>query len=98
MTNISGEVIASDKRIPVDSTQNVTYTTVEWTLYRRVGVKELIGRLVEYVSPNDELMLLLRLTQTLMLLLILSRQYILMYLTLSLLPKQLSHLLPHNLL
>jgi len=51
---ISGKVIASDKRIPHGSTRNATFITTEWTLPGRVVVKELNGRLVEYMPPSDE--------------------------------------------
>ena len=51
---IPGKVIASDKRIPDGSTRNATYITAEWTLPGRVVVKELNGRLVEYMPPSDE--------------------------------------------
>ena len=47
-------MIASDKRIPDGSTRNATYITAEWTLPGRVVVKELNGRLVEYMPPGDE--------------------------------------------
>ena len=50
---INGVIIACDKRVPVGSTRNATFVTVEWSLPGRVLLKELSSRLVTYV-PNAE--------------------------------------------
>ena len=42
-------VIACDKRIPKGGTRNATFITVEWVLSGRIVVKELNGRVIEYV-------------------------------------------------
>ena len=51
---VPGVVIASEKRTPDGSTRNATFITIEWTLPGRVVLKELNGRLVEYVPPSIE--------------------------------------------
>ena len=50
---VNGVVIACDKRIPNGSTRNATFITVEWDLPGRVVVRELNGRVIDYV-PGDE--------------------------------------------
>ena len=97
---VPGVVIASEKRTPDGSTRNATFITVEWTLPGRVVLKELNGRLVEYVPPivevpAFEVAVLLRLMQPLMLSPKLFHHQILLFLTLSLFPKQSIHLLLH---
>ena len=47
--NVNGVVIACDRRIPEGGTHNATFITVEWVLPGRVVVKELNGRVIEYV-------------------------------------------------
>ena len=42
-------MIASEKRIPDGGSRNATFITAEWSLPGRILVKELNGRLVEYV-------------------------------------------------
>ena len=51
---VPGIVISLEKRIPDGSSRNVTFITVEWTLPGRVVLKELNGRLVEFVPPSVE--------------------------------------------
>ena len=46
---VNGVVIACDRRIPEGSTRNATFITVEWVFPGRVVVKELNGRVFEYV-------------------------------------------------
>ena len=52
---VNGVVIASEKIIPDGSARIATFVTAEWSLPGRVLVKELNGRLVQYVADeNDE--------------------------------------------
>ena len=46
---VNDVVIACDKSIPEVGTHNATFITVEWDLPGRVVVKELNGRVIEYV-------------------------------------------------
>ena len=50
---INGVVIASEKRIPDGGSRNATFITAEWSLPGRILVKELNGRLVEYVPDAN---------------------------------------------
>ena len=50
---INGVVIASEKRIPDGGTRNATFITAEWSLPGRILIKELNGRLVEYVPDAN---------------------------------------------
>ena len=46
---VNGVVIACDRRIIEGSTRNATFITVEWVLTGHVVLKELNGRVIEYV-------------------------------------------------
>ena len=51
---VNGVVIVCDRRIPEVSTHNATFITIEWVLPGHVVVKELNGRVVEYVLGIEE--------------------------------------------
>ena len=46
---VNGVVSACDIRFPEGSTRNATFITVEWVLTGHVVLKELNGRLIEYM-------------------------------------------------
>ena len=46
---VNSVVIACDKRIPKGSKRIATFISVEWVLPGRVVVKELNGRVIDYV-------------------------------------------------
>ena len=50
---INGIVIASEKRILDGGTRNATFITAEWSLPGRILIKELNGRLIEYVPDAN---------------------------------------------
>ena len=49
---IRGRVISSTKRVPAGSSRNQTFVTAEWYLPTRVVVKELSGRVVDFVHSD----------------------------------------------
>ena len=53
MKKVNGVVIACERQIPEGGTRNATFINVEWVLPGRVVVKELNGRVIQYVPAIE---------------------------------------------